>query len=478
MSNTSPLIRQLKEEDLNKFVAALKENGADKTVALFNALKRNNISDFKTMELLGIKASNYYTLKSRLHSKLQDFLINNMESPKTELLRNVANIPNLIFKKDKDTATAILTKLEKDLKGFDLPNELTSVYSALKKLHANSQKYYDYSQLYNQHVAYHIAIEKVEDLIIDFNKKLGLYLLSRNNEFIEHLKLIKQEIANTNNLYKSHRLSFYKGIIDISFILFVNSEENAEDEPIEDILTKMEHTINNYQDDINYKHLALVYYFLKFEYYHQYKIYKKEEEFFHIINNELSTFLLYNFVAIPSFFLLSKAKRYSRLGIAEQLYSENQKLSENYTPDISDEPNYINYKTYLAISCFYANQTGEALTHLNQLRNSISFKNYPHAELEVKLLLASFYTLKKEYDLAWNILRSVERKANVLKISDNEQIKIYVRILKVSINSNTTNLEENLFQLTSKYKLLNQGKDKLLEYLDIDVLTGKLNQLN
>ena len=82
-------------------------------------------------------------------------------------LKHIAARRHVLHPSAKAIAIATLKKLEKDLIDYDLSNELTIVYKSLKKLHVNSPDYFHYSQLYNRHVAYMLALDKAEDLLAD-----------------------------------------------------------------------------------------------------------------------------------------------------------------------------------------------------------------------------------------------------------------------------------------------------------------------
>src|SRR3990172_4978833 len=60
-----------------------------------------------------------------------------------------------------------------------------SAYYTLKS------RLYEYIQQYNKHVAYTLALDKIDDLMAEFNNKLGEYFLSRNIHYLDILKLIK-----------------------------------------------------------------------------------------------------------------------------------------------------------------------------------------------------------------------------------------------------------------------------------------------
>ena len=77
--------------------------------------------------------------RSRLNQKIEEYLLQQMESPQTDRLKKVANISEILFTKKKAISIATLKKLEKELLDYDLSNELTVVYKALKKLHIHSK---------------------------------------------------------------------------------------------------------------------------------------------------------------------------------------------------------------------------------------------------------------------------------------------------------------------------------------------------
>ncbi|MEZ5173745.1 MAG: hypothetical protein R2850_09630 [Bacteroidia bacterium] len=184
------IVLQLKEEEFNDLCQQFVETKADKYLRLLKLYRENKYNDEEIQGMLDVNTSAYYTLKSRLFDKIQDFLTNNMSTPIIDLLRKVANIPTLIYDTHRDTAIAILSKLESELQNYDMPYELSSVYSALKKLHLHSPKYYEYTQLYNRHLAYTIALDKAEDLLNTFMKTVGDYFARRNKAQVEYLSLI------------------------------------------------------------------------------------------------------------------------------------------------------------------------------------------------------------------------------------------------------------------------------------------------
>jgi tetratricopeptide (TPR) repeat protein len=277
-------------------------------------------------------------------------------------------------------------------------------------------------------------------------------------------------MAHICNLYESHHLQVYKAIVDVTFALYIpNSDALKDDEPVEDVLAKMEKIFTTYSKDTNYQHLQLVFNNLAFEYYHKLNLPKKEARYFDEVDKKLTSFLLFNHCCFTTKFLISKIERYVELGIEGELYEQNQKLLPNYEPDKNDIPNYINFSKYMATSAFYAKKYQEAVQILNNLINDISFKNYPHSEIEVKLLLALNYSMINKYDPATSLLRSVTRK--IREIDDEmgyENALIFYKILSLQMSSSARQVDQKIGQLFSKFELLNQKSNRMLEYIKVD----------
>lgn len=464
------IVLQLKDKEYQELCQQFLDTKAEKYLKLLKLYRENEHSDEEIQGILGINMSAYYTLKSRLFDKIQDFLTNSMSTPVIDLLRKVANIPTLIYDTHRDTATAILTKLEVELQNYDMPYELSSVYGALKKLHLHSPKYYEYTQAYNKHLAYTIALDKAEDLMSNFMKTLGDYDASRLKSHLDYLALIKQEIKNVCALYTSHHLEVYQKFVDISYALFVpDSNGVKDDEPVEDMLQRLEKVFSEYEQDNNYQYLRLVYNFLAFEYYQKLQLSKKALKYYEEVNKKVVSFMLYNHCAFTTRFLISKIQHYLEVNAEQELFEQNKLVFSNYEPDKNDIPNYITYAKYSAACAFYARKYQDAVHTLNTLINDISFKNYPHSEIEIKLLLALNYSMINKYDPASSLLRSVTRK--VRELNDEmgyENALIFYKILSLQMSSSARQTEQKIGQLLTKFELLNQKSNRMLEYIRTD----------
>ena len=455
MAKLKNIIKQLSGKDFQAIHDSLIESNAEKSAYLLVSMREKQLSDNKIMEELGVNTNAYYTLRSRLNQKIEEYLLQQMESPRTDILRKVANINEIIFTKKKTIAEATLKKLEKELLDYDLSNELTVVYKSLKKLHINSPDYFNYSQLYNRHVAYMLAVDKAEDLLAEYFKKYGTYTLSGDETEKLELNLLLKEMTNVANLYESHRLYVYHSCMQIFHNLFVEGEESMDkdEEPIEDILENVENYFETFPMDSIYYHLNLVFEFLKLEYYNHYKVYRKAEKFYEEVNDAVSNLLTnYSLYTYPTQFLISKIQRNIRLGEQDNMYEENEALFHDFECDKEDVPKYVTYVIYRSLSCYYANKYEEAARWINNLLNEVSLKKYPVAQLEIKSILALQYCLLDDYDLFNQLVNSIQRQVRLLGKESCEHIQLFTKILKISISDIKRHKENRIATLAEKFQ--------------------------
>ncbi len=436
MSKLKNIIKQLSVKDFHSIYDSLIESNAEKSAFLLKYLREKQLSDGKIMEALDVNTNAYYTLRSRLNQKIEEYLLQQMESPRTSLLKKVANINEIIFTKKKAIAITTLKKLEKELIDYDLANELTIVYKTLKKLQINSPEAFSYSQLYNRHVAYMLALDKAEDLLAQYFQKYGNFLLSHDETEKYGLTILKKEVENVSNLYQSHRLFVYESCINIFHRLHVEDNKKKDDEEaIEDIFEKVQEAFDQYYLDSIYYHLKLVFEYLKFEYYSKNNVYRKSEKFFEEVDDSATTLLSnYSLYTFPAQFLLTRLDRFIRIGSENQLYEENKILFDDFEVDKEDIPQYVVYVMYRAISCYYVDKYDEAAKVVNSMLNDISLKKHPFAQMEVKLFLALQYCLMKDYDLFNQLINSVQRQVRILGKEHCGHALLYTKIMKSSLN--------------------------------------------
>ena len=114
MAKLKHIIKQLSSGDYQSIHELLIESNADKSAYLLEAMRLRQLSDAKIMSELDVNTNAYYTLRSRLNQKIEEYLLQQMESPRTDLLKKVSNINEIIFTKKKAISIATLKKLEKE----------------------------------------------------------------------------------------------------------------------------------------------------------------------------------------------------------------------------------------------------------------------------------------------------------------------------------------------------------------------------
>ncbi len=435
MAKLKNIIKQLSEKDFKAIYDSLIESNAEKSAYLLKSLRERQLSDNKIMTELDVNANAYYTLRSRLNLKIEEFLMGQLESPRTDVLRKVANINEVLFTKKKAISVATLKKLEKELLDYDLANELTVIYKSLKKLNINSPDYFQYSQLYNRHVAYMLAVDKAEDLLADYFKKYGDYTLNGGEVEKLGLSLLMKEMQNVGKLYESHRLYVYQSCMYIFHRLFVEVDDNMQQdgESIEDIFDKVQKIFESYHLDAIYYHLNLVFEFLKLEYYNHYKVYRQAEKYYEEVNDACANLMVnYSTFTFPAQFLISKLERHLRTGTEVELYAENESIFLDYEVDMMDVPKHIIYIVYRAISSYYVGKFDESAKLINGLLNDVSLKKYPYAQLEIKTLLALQYTLMRDFELFNQLSNSIQRQIRLFGKESCENIQLFLKILKIA----------------------------------------------
>jgi hypothetical protein len=435
MAKLKNIIKQLSEKDFKAIYDSLIESNAEKSAYLLRSLRERQLSDNKIMTELDVNANAYYTLRSRLNLKIEEFLMGQLESPRTDVLRKVANINEVLFTKKRAISVATLKKLEKELLDYDLANELTVIYKSLKKLNINSPDYFQYSQLYNRHVAYMLAVDKAEDLLADYFKKYGDYMLNGGEVEKLGLSLLMKEMQNVGKLYESHRLYVYHSAMYIFHRLFVEVDDNMQQdgESIEDIFDKVQKIFESYHLDAIYYHLNLVFEFLKLEYYNHYKVYRQAEKYYEEVNDACGNLMVnYSTYTFPSQFLISKLERHLRSGNEADLYAENESIFLDYEVDTMDVPKHIIYIVYRALSAYYIGKFDEAAKMINGLLNDVSLKKYPYAQLEIKTLLALQYTLLRDFELFNQLSNSIQRQIRLFGKDSCENIQLFLKILKIA----------------------------------------------
>lgn len=460
------IVAQLNENDYSALCEQFTQSKADKYLTLLGHYRTNTSTEADIQKELGIKSPAFYTLKSRLYDKIQEFLYKSTQDTRIELRQNIANIEHLIYKAPKETAIGLIQKMEAELIKNDMPNELIIVYKALKKLHTYSAKYYDYQQSYNKFVAYNLAQDKAEEVLSAFCKTLSTFYVTRDPKYSDILLLYKKEMQNICRIHHSHRLTVHKNILNIHFALFSpHVEEQAQDETVEDMLKETYGIMESNPEDSTYIHLINAVHFLSFEYYNQLKLYKNAAVYYEKINDDNGSVLLYNHSCFSIHFLISKIQwNYMN----KTLDTLNEKEELIYEPEPDNIPEYIIYKQYKALLHFYKGKIAEAAQILNKLINDVSFKDILHSEIEVKLFQIFLLLLSEKPDQAEITLRSISRKI----ADEQDEVRhhaalLYVKLFKTVLANKTSGKLEKLTETWKLISLTNTGDNRILPNLHL-----------
>ncbi len=460
MAKLKNIIKQLSEQDFKSIYESLIGSSADKSAYLMKSLRELNLTDKKIMAELDVNANAYYTLRSRLNQKIEEHLLHQMESPRTDILKMVANINEVLFTKKRTISIATLKKIEKELIDYDLANELTVVYKNLKKLHINSPEHFTYSQLYNRHIAYTLAVDKAEQLLADYFKKFGVYFFSASNQDKLALNLQLKEMQNVAALYSSHRLYVFLSCMSVFHQLFVEQEERTHEggEAIEDIFIKVQKIFENYPLDPIYYHLNIVFEFLKLEYYNHYHVYKKAEKYFEEINDAAPNLLMnYGNFTFPPQFLISKLSRALRVGGEGELVAENELTFGDFEMDPEDVPANTIFQIYQSLSFYYSGRYEDAARIINNLLNEVSLKNYPFVLMEVKALLALQYCLQQDIELFNQLSNSIQRQIRLLGKDACENVLLFLKMLKSALSEAARDKHKKITEIAERIRMIPQS---------------------
>lgn len=461
------VISQLSKTQYEELHAELSSNRGEKFSKLLELYREDNLEDAEIRDIVGAKQAAFYTLKSRLFDKVQQYLFRTSSDNRAELLKNVSSIPFLTYNTPRETAVSLLLHLEAELKKEDMPAELVSVYSGLKKLHLHTSHYYHYQQLYNKNVAYMLALDKAEEVVSLFTRELGEFLLSLNEQKIVVLRLYLQELSNLSRLYDSHRLKINYIIVCVTYAIFIDEKNEVPDseETIEELMQQFKTILENYPDNRNYRFLEPVRLFLNYEYYHQLGLHKNSHPLYEKLNSDLETFLILSHSSPTTRFLLSKLEHEIIIANSKEIECGEALL---FQPDPDDAFSCVNYHMYSAACSFHDNKFAEASSVLNKLLNEISFKDYPFAEARVKLFLTLNLLLAEKSDQAEIILRSISRKLSSDELTGRfPAADLFAKFLKIALNDNSSSKLKKLEAAFSAFTLVNKGRTAILYIVQI-----------
>lgn len=473
MLKLKEIIRQLTPENYESLVQELEESKAEKFQKLLIFYREKNEADENIIEDLSLNVNAFYTLKSRLYDKIQQKLTKELGKGSGNLIKQVSEIPSLLYETPKTIAIAALKKLEKDLLENDLHNELIPVYAALKKLHYNSPKYFNYSQSYNRHIAYTLALGKASDLLSDFNRTLTEYVVARTPMQLAQLGFLKKEVDNHYRINESHQLYLHKAIVDLSSAIFLADKSlTIDDDPVEDILKKAESIFEEYTQEKTYPYLRSVFDYLSFSYYHKLDNEKMAARHLEKVNNEYPSLLDFDHTVFSWDYPAQLIRWRLERDESDTLQEEIEVL-----PDVSDDtlsaPQKILLGKTKAAFFFHRREYDKATQELQGLVNSVSFKHYPHAEFEVKCFLALNQILTGKEDPALILIRSVTRKVREAGMENYEQVKVWSKLINLLIKKPSDH-DKKVRLILEQFERENTYPERLDFVLSLDLIQNKL----
>lgn len=295
-------------------------------------------------------------------------------------------------------------------------------------MHLYSEKYFQYSQLFNKHAGLGLSLEKAEELLGNFTRMLGQYNFSKNQQYLDTMNFLRIEISNLYSLNSSRQIEIIKNLIDLQLIIFAQNN-NAIELSTEELLQNTRKIFSELPETAAQKKWELVLDYLYFEYYFSKNELKLATQYYEKVNAELNTFLLYNNICLTSRFLVSKIKFCDEAGKPNDL--DLAKPGE-IVFDSMDTHAKVMVGIYMSMTNYRHKKIKEAINILNEIINTVSFKDFFHESIDVKMTLAYFYMVLKDYDLVEITLKSISRKIktetpdkynqvlSLIKVFDNE----------------------------------------------------------
>jgi len=469
------IVSQLTSDEFDEIHTNLTVNRAEKTAAFLQIIRNNPITpDKEFLEEFDITAAAFYVLKSRLNQKIETYLLNRMGDPNLQLVQRVLNVNDLEFNNPREISVAALRRLERELLNFDFPFGLMIVYKELQNLHAFDEDNYTYfKSRYNQQVAYAVAMDKGVDLVVQFFRAFDNYYMGRKERDHQEMIRVMEKVDNLNNLYDSHRLYIFKCIIHLFAKLFITipSTIRCELEDAEAMFDRSFEILGNYKDDNLYQHLNILFNFLRFTYYERNQMRDKSKVFFEILDYKIEEMLTrYHLNANTSLFLNQKLNYHRRNDTIDQLIKD----IEDFLGDIDLDPYrlsfFVNYHMFLAHAYFAAGNYKKTSRILFNLRQEVNLRKFPHVELEVKFFLALSYVMMQDFDLANQLILSLQRQLRKATMARYEHAKKLLKVLNIALGGKPRTRAKNLRSNIDAWKESNVGAFALLQDIDLEGL--------
>lgn len=461
MTELKKIIANLDEATCKSLETDLLKNQGDNFLFLFKSYRENSMTDDKIIKKLKMNSNSFYVLKSRLHEKVKHHLVGDVTISQQDILKQMILIPEMCYDKPRILADTFLHKLEKDLVFYDMHNELLQVYSALKKIHIYSEKHFHYSQLYNRQVALSFCLEKSEEILGEFNRILAQYNFSRSEGLLEKLLFLRKEMVNNVALNPSRQIRIIKNTIELQLLIFCKTDLKYELNEIE-LLEKTQKIVDELPQSSPFKKWGLILDFLYFEYYYKSGQLKYAADYFERTDAYFNSLFLYTGMCNTSRFLISKITFLVDTGKVKLLNND-----EIGTLRYSDEDMHtkVLMGIYSVMALYYARNIEDAIEVLNQTIDLLSFKDYLHINLELKLTLVFFYIEAGNAEEAKVILGRLQRNVTAKKSSNYAFIYNLFKLFAAEIEENPKITLEERKDLFTLFVARNNGEYEILKHL-------------
>jgi len=466
-------IKKLNEEQYQELIMQVSGKKKNKPYIVLETARQRDVEDSEMMQMLQVNPSTYYTLKSRLNSKIASILSKKVSNPISVLMEEVARVPANLFGTNKEFSIRALKELEKQLIEYDLSSELVIVYKTLAQLHAYSaEDFHYYEQLYNKHVAFSLAVSKAENLYYLFSKKLGVYLLTKDQADLEEVILLKREMKNISELYQSHRMFVIYNMMHIYYLCSVAHKREglkSRELEIENIIKEMNAIFEKYNLDTFYQNIKCITDFMFFEFYQKTQNQVRADFYLNKITpsiQEISTKHAMCFYIVQM--LQSKIEKFLSDGDIDKLTDTNSHLEKYFDIDTREEYHFVSMKKFLAISRFYQKDYTGSARIINELRNEISLKQYLFTDVECKLFQALQYCILGEDGLCLQIISSLKRQIR----EDEAAFKsthLFIKLLKTALKpADYRKKIKKINELWLEFNQANTGDTPMLRFLKLD----------
>ena len=465
-------IKKLTDEEYQQLLMEVSGKKKNKPFMVLETTRSRDVEDSEMMEILQVNPSAYYTLKSRLNSKIASILSKKVENPIQELMDEVSRVPAHLFGSNREFSIRALRELEKQLIEYDLNAELILVYKTLAQLNLHSEEYQYFENKYNKHVAFSLAVSKAEQLFFRFIKKLGAYQLNLRESDLEEVIMMKRELSNICELYDSHRLFVLYNIARIYYLCNVPHKIDglkARELEIESILQKITNIFESYPLDTFYQNIKGITNLLYFEYYIRTGNTVRADFYLQRIHpqiEELGEKHMLHFFLVQ--FLRSKIHKYLLDGNLEHLIQGTDKMERELDVDINEAYHYISFKKYLAIVRFYQKDYHGSARKMNELRNQLSMKQYLYTDVDCKLFQALNYCLLGDDSLCMQILSSLKRQIREQE-TEFESARHFMKLLRTALKpADYRRKIKKITELWNEFESINKGTFPVLAYVKAD----------